>query len=189
MLGRSKGKPGAARAKARDMAMAQRNKAPTTSGGSSGAKTVAKSPTPAQLEQVKGYESFVRQALNQPKVAGDVAAKPVQKPVAGSSPVYMPGGNKYTPNERPLNSPSLIGMPPNISRSPAYDAARTSAKQAAESMATGQQRPPMQAGGAGGLMNQAGPMGMKKGGAVKTFKKGGSVDGCAQRGKTKGRYI
>jgi hypothetical protein len=50
-------------------------------------------------------------------------------------------------------------------------------------------KPPMQAGGAGGLMNQASPMGMKKGGAVKTFKKGGSVDGCAQRGKTKGRYI
>ena len=30
---------------------------------------------------------------------------------------------------------------------------------------------------------------MKKGGAVKTYAKGGSVDGCAMRGKTKGRMI
>jgi len=189
MLGRSKVKPGAARAKARDMAMAQRNKAPTTSGGSSGSKAGAKAPTPAQLEQAKSYEAVVRQALNKPKATSDVAAKPVQKPVVDISSVYMPGGGKYTPNERPLSRPSLIGMPPNIPRSPEYDAAQTAAKQSAINMATGQQRPPMQAGGAGGLMNQAGPMGMKKGGSVKTFKKGGSVDGCAQRGKTKGRYI
>jgi hypothetical protein len=31
--------------------------------------------------------------------------------------------------------------------------------------------------------------GMKKGGAIKKYAKGGSVDGCAQRGKTKGRMI
>jgi hypothetical protein len=33
------------------------------------------------------------------------------------------------------------------------------------------------------------PQGMKKGGSVKTFAKGGSIDGCAQRGKTKGRMF
>jgi hypothetical protein len=30
---------------------------------------------------------------------------------------------------------------------------------------------------------------MKKGGDVKKYAKGGSVDGCAQRGKTKGTMI
>lgn len=30
---------------------------------------------------------------------------------------------------------------------------------------------------------------MKKGGSVKKYAKGGSIDGCAQRGKTKGRYL
>ncbi len=30
---------------------------------------------------------------------------------------------------------------------------------------------------------------MKKGGAVKKFAKGGTIDGIAQRGKTRGRYI
>ena len=30
---------------------------------------------------------------------------------------------------------------------------------------------------------------MKKGGNVKKYAKGGSIDGCAQRGKTKGRYL
>jgi len=30
---------------------------------------------------------------------------------------------------------------------------------------------------------------MKKGGKVKKYAKGGSVDGCAQRGKTKGRMV
>lgn len=31
--------------------------------------------------------------------------------------------------------------------------------------------------------------GMKTGGKVKGYAKGGSIDGCAQRGKTKGRYL
>ena len=33
------------------------------------------------------------------------------------------------------------------------------------------------------------PAGMKKGGAVKKFAKGGAIDGCATKGKTKGRII
>lgn len=31
--------------------------------------------------------------------------------------------------------------------------------------------------------------GMKSGGSVKSYAKGGKIDGCAQRGKTKGRVI
>ena len=31
--------------------------------------------------------------------------------------------------------------------------------------------------------------GMKRGGKTKGFKSGGSIDGCAERGKTKGRFI
>ena len=31
--------------------------------------------------------------------------------------------------------------------------------------------------------------GMKRGGSIKKFAKGGSVDGIAQRGKTRGKYI
>ena len=31
--------------------------------------------------------------------------------------------------------------------------------------------------------------GMKRGGSVKKYTKGGSIDGCAQRGKTKGRMV
>lgn len=47
------------------------------------------------------------------------------------------------------------------------------------------------------MANQATPMGKKCGGSIKAYKKGGSVkssassraDGCAQRGKTRGRFI
>jgi hypothetical protein len=271
MLGRSKGKPGAARAKARDMAMAQRNKAPTTSGGSSGSKAGAKAPTPAQLEQAKSYEAVVRQALNKPKATSTVAAKPSPKPAQppkSVSPV-LTREQKYQQaqkfgNAAYLNKPevkraneaklklmeematSKIDKAPATSivaakttpssvnaKKPSPSGIVSSSKEAVEKMPTGSfvpiipkygtsgidkqsyevmrsapqpgpklssgqipsgaqspmGTPPMQAGGAGGLMNQAGPMGMKKGGSVKTFKKGGSVDGCAQRGKTKGRYI
>jgi hypothetical protein len=33
------------------------------------------------------------------------------------------------------------------------------------------------------------PAGMAKGGCVKKYASGGSVDGCATRGKTKGRMV
>ena len=33
------------------------------------------------------------------------------------------------------------------------------------------------------------PVKKMMGGKVKSYAKGGSIDGCAQRGKTKGRYI
>jgi hypothetical protein len=51
-------------------------------------------------------------------------------------------------------------------------------------------------GGFGSAVNDVRSTLMKKGGKVKTYAKGGSVssassrgDGCAQRGKTKGRFI
>jgi hypothetical protein len=41
----------------------------------------------------------------------------------------------------------------------------------------------------GGSLGQASPTTMKKGGAVKSSKASSRGDGCAQRGKTKGRLI
>jgi len=36
---------------------------------------------------------------------------------------------------------------------------------------------------------QAAPPAMKKGGKVKGYAKGGAIDGCAQRGKTRGKVV
>ena len=46
-------------------------------------------------------------------------------------------------------------------------------------------------GGAAGLAAEeiAKRQNMKSGGNVKAYKKGGKIDGCAQRGKTKGRMV
>jgi hypothetical protein len=62
-------------------------------------------------------------------------------------------------------------------------------------MGGGQPTPPSRTGG--GMPTMAGgPGGMKKGGKVKKMAKGGSVssaskrgDGCATKGKTKGRFV
>jgi hypothetical protein len=46
-------------------------------------------------------------------------------------------------------------------------------------------------GGAAGLVAEevVKRQNMKSGGNVKAYKKGGKIDGCAQRGKTKGRMV
>ncbi|NBW18620.1 MAG: hypothetical protein EBR82_62665 [Caulobacteraceae bacterium] len=56
--------------------------------------------------------------------------------------------------------------------------------------------PPAPPAGGGAPMPPAGGPGMKKGGKVKKMAKGGSTgsaskraDGCAQRGKTKGKFV
>jgi hypothetical protein len=63
---------------------------------------------------------------------------------------------------------------------------------AAKAAAAPRPMPPAPPAGGGAPMPPAGP-GMKKGGKVKKMASGGSAskraDGCAQRGKTKGKFV
>ena len=164
MLGRSKTKPSQARAKA----MAQRYRGVKTSSKQPATSTVAAKPSPKPVQPPKSASPVLtrEQKYQQAQKFGN--AEYLNKPEVRRA------NNELYKNIENMVTPQMPSMGQNL---PQVGAQSPMGK------------PPMQAGGAGGLMNQAGPMGMKKGGAVKTFKKGGSVDGCAQRGKTKGRYI
>lgn len=212
MLGRSKVKPGAARAKYRGMAMAQRYRGAKTSAKQPATSTVAAKTTPSSVNAKKpsssGIVSSSKEAVKKmppgPRTPVRFAEEPV--PSIKSSSATPPKSGFGEPE---FMSPKGISAPyqgngalqkfistllPSSAQttSSKYNAIKSAAMSGAGNLNPDDspkmpprpvERRPI------GFVEEAVPMGMKKGGSVKTFKKGGSVDGCAQRGKTKGRYI
>ena len=139
--------------------------------------------------------------------------KPAPMPMAGTRPGVTTGGPLIKPNQTPLQ-----GVNPTVGRLPQAGSKPTPPSMVGDILKTAQAKGMLGAApvGIGSASAQANPkmmsglsgmgaalgkrMGMKKGGAVKkkasSYKSGGSVssaskraDGCAIKGKTKGKMV